>query len=166
MHRTGLAVRGDDEAVRWVAVRHAPDHIHIVATLARQDGTRPRLWNDFYQVRQACQEMERRLGVQATAPGDRTAARRCTRAESEKRDGAAGMSRRVPRCAAGCLPPRPARPARRSSSTACTLLVCRSVNATETTTPIRWSAMQSPCPVTPRGRGRWCGTAAEGWPPT
>src|SRR5215831_13462799 len=48
MHRTGLAVESDDLGVRWVAVRHAPDHIHIVATLARQDGTRPKTWNDYY----------------------------------------------------------------------------------------------------------------------
>ena len=47
MHRTGLAPHGDDLGVRWVAVRHAGDHIHIVATLARQDGTKPRTWNDF-----------------------------------------------------------------------------------------------------------------------
>lgn len=40
MHRTGLAPHEDDLGVRWVAVRHAADHIHIVATLARQDGRR------------------------------------------------------------------------------------------------------------------------------
>jgi hypothetical protein len=34
MDRTGLAPAGDDLAVRWVAVRHAPDHIHLVATPA------------------------------------------------------------------------------------------------------------------------------------
>jgi hypothetical protein len=44
MHRTGLAAYGqEDDAVRWIAVRHAADHIHLVAMLARQDGTRPRL---------------------------------------------------------------------------------------------------------------------------
>ena len=32
MHRTGLAPDGDELGVRWVAVRHAADHIHIVAT--------------------------------------------------------------------------------------------------------------------------------------
>jgi MobA/VirD2-like, nuclease domain len=83
LHRTGLAPRGDDEAVRWVAVRHAADHIHIVATLARQDGTKPRIWNDFYRVREACRAIERRYGLRGTAPGDRTAARRPTRAETE-----------------------------------------------------------------------------------
>src|SRR3954451_13032712 len=36
VHATGLAPRGDDAPCRWVAVRHADDHIHIVVTLARQ----------------------------------------------------------------------------------------------------------------------------------
>jgi hypothetical protein len=84
MHRTGLAPNGDDLGVRWVAVRHAPDHIHLVATLARQDRLRPKTWNDFLKVRQACQEAERCFGLQATAPADRTAARRATRAETEQ----------------------------------------------------------------------------------
>ncbi|MES4829780.1 mobilization protein, partial [Streptomyces anthocyanicus] len=34
----GIAPEGDAEACRWVAVRHADDHIHIAATLVRQDG--------------------------------------------------------------------------------------------------------------------------------
>ena len=75
---------GDEAGVRWVAVRHADDHIHIVATLARQDGTRPRFWNDFYRVREACRAAEERFGLQETAPADRTAARRPTRAETEQ----------------------------------------------------------------------------------
>jgi hypothetical protein len=84
MDRTGLAPHGDDLGVRWVAVRHAPDHIHIVATRARQDGGKPSTWNDFYRVREACQEAERRFGLRSTAPADRTAARRATRAETEQ----------------------------------------------------------------------------------
>jgi hypothetical protein len=82
MDRTGLAP-DDDDGVRWIAVRHAPDHIHIVATLARQDGRRPRIWNDFYRVREACLTAEEHFGLRATAPADRTAARRPSRAESE-----------------------------------------------------------------------------------
>jgi hypothetical protein len=85
LHRTGLSPRGqDDEAVRWVAVRHAPEHVHIVAVLARQDGTRPSCWNDYYRVREACQAAEEGYGLRRTAPGDRTAGRRPTRAEHEK----------------------------------------------------------------------------------
>jgi hypothetical protein len=84
MDRTGLAPAGDDLGVRWVAIRHAADHVHLVATLARQDGIRPRIWNDFYRVREACQQAEQELGLRATAPADRTAARRATRAETEQ----------------------------------------------------------------------------------
>src|SRR6266516_638563 len=84
MHRTGLAPPDDAAGVRWVAVRHAGDHIHIVATLARQDGTRPRFWNDFYRVREACRSAEKQLGLRATPPADRTAARRPSRAETEQ----------------------------------------------------------------------------------
>jgi hypothetical protein len=84
MHRTGLAPKGDEAGVRWVAIRHADDHIHIVATLARQDGTRPRFWNDFYRVREACRSAEKQLELRTTPPADRTAARRPSRAETEQ----------------------------------------------------------------------------------
>src|ERR1700683_5625618 len=84
MDRTGLAPAGDEAGVRWVAVRHAADHVHLVATLARQDGTRPRIWNDFYRVREACREAEQQLGLAVTAPADRTAARRPSRGETEQ----------------------------------------------------------------------------------
>lgn len=84
MDRTGLGPAGDDLAVRWVAVRHAPDHIHLVGTLARQDQIRPKVWNDYFRVREACQDAERLFGLRSTAPADRTAARRPTRAESEQ----------------------------------------------------------------------------------
>jgi hypothetical protein len=85
MHRTGLAPHGqEDDAVRWVAVRHGDDHIHIVAMLARQDFRRPRLRNDRYRVRDACIAAERRYGLRSTAPADRTAPRCPSRAEAEK----------------------------------------------------------------------------------
>jgi hypothetical protein len=84
MDRTGLAPAGDDLGVRWVAVRHAADHVHIVATLARQDGARPGVWNDFYRVREACRDAEARFGLRRTAPADRTAARCPSRAEAER----------------------------------------------------------------------------------
>ncbi|WP_433234892.1 relaxase/mobilization nuclease domain-containing protein [Actinomadura nitritigenes] len=84
MHRTGLAPNGDIDAVRWVAVRHADDHVHIVATLARSDGVRPEVWNDGYRVRDACRAMEDHFGLRSTAPADRTAARRPKRGETEK----------------------------------------------------------------------------------
>jgi hypothetical protein len=85
MHRTELCPYGqEDDAVRWVAVRHGDDHIHVVAMLARQDGRRPRVSNDRYRVREACLAAEERYGLRRTAPGDRTAARRPGRPETEK----------------------------------------------------------------------------------
>ncbi len=52
--------------------------------LARQDGRRPGLRNDRYRVRDACLAAERRYGLRPTAPADCTAARRPSRAETEK----------------------------------------------------------------------------------
>ena len=85
MNRTGLSPYGqEDDAVRWVAVRHGDDHIHIVAMLARQDRQRVRLDFERLKVRKACLAAEERYGLESTAPGDRTAARRPSRAETEK----------------------------------------------------------------------------------
>lgn len=82
--RTGLAQPEDDGSCRWFALRHGDDHIHLVVTLARQDGGRPRLSNDYHRVGEACRAAEQRYGLRATAKRDRTAAPRATRAEQEK----------------------------------------------------------------------------------
>ncbi|CNE39451.1 Uncharacterised protein [Mycobacterium tuberculosis] len=84
MDRVGLAPDGDFGAVRWVTVRHAADHVHIVATLARQDGGRPDVWNDGYRVRDACRAVERRYGVAADGSGGPDGAGRPSRGEIEK----------------------------------------------------------------------------------
>ena len=47
LDRIGLAPKGDDLGCRWVAVRHADDHVHVVATLARQNGRRVFPRNDL-----------------------------------------------------------------------------------------------------------------------
>ena len=85
MHRTGLSRRGEeDEGVPWVAVHHGDNHIHIVATLARQDRRRPHLHNDYYRLGEALRAMEAEYGLVVVARADRTAAKRPTRAEQEK----------------------------------------------------------------------------------
>jgi hypothetical protein len=96
----GLAPRDDPYGVRWVAVRHGLsvggiDHIHIAATLARQDGTLPRIHNDFLRARTACQSIEQQFGLTTTAPADRTAAVRPTRAEAEQARRRAGKEPRM-----------------------------------------------------------------------
>ncbi|GAA4351998.1 relaxase/mobilization nuclease domain-containing protein [Angustibacter luteus] len=85
VHRTGFARRDEeDSGCRWVAVRHADDHIHVVVTLARQDGRRVSTSNDYYRLGEACRRAEREYGLLVTPPRDRTADKRPTRAETEK----------------------------------------------------------------------------------
>ena len=85
MNRTGLSRYGEeDDGVRWVAIRHAADHVHIVAMLARQDRSRPSVHTERYRVRDACLAAEQRYGLRSTAPADRTAPRAPTRGENEK----------------------------------------------------------------------------------
>ncbi|CDR10495.1 relaxase/mobilization nuclease domain-containing protein [Streptomyces iranensis] len=84
VHATGIAEEGDDQACRWIAVRHADDHIHIVATLKRQDGRSPRRHNDYNRAQAECRAIEADFGLKQLNPGDGTAARRPTSAERAK----------------------------------------------------------------------------------
>ncbi len=94
MARTGLSPHGqDDQGVRWIAVRHGPDHIHLVAMLARQDAARVSTWNTRYRVRDACIAAEQRYGLRSTAPADRTASRARPVPRSGRRSGSGSASR-------------------------------------------------------------------------
>lgn len=61
-----LAPAGDADAVRWVAVRHGDDHIHIVATLVRQDGRTVWLRRDYLRCQAITRRLERELGLHQT----------------------------------------------------------------------------------------------------
>ncbi|MFE5879609.1 relaxase family protein [Streptomyces hydrogenans] len=83
---TGIDPGEGQPGCRWAAVRHADDHIHIVATLVCEDGTRP---DDFRSGKRAQAEarlIEKELGLHQVAPGDGTAAQRPTSAERHKAD--------------------------------------------------------------------------------
>ncbi|AZS87228.1 mobilization protein [Streptomyces griseoviridis] len=69
---------------RWAAVRHADDHIHIVATLVREDGYKPDLDNDAMRVQAQARVLEAELGLRRLNKGDGTAAKRPTSAERHK----------------------------------------------------------------------------------
>jgi MobA/VirD2-like, nuclease domain len=84
MHATGVAPKGDPMGARWVAVRHADDHIHIVATLARQDGLKVHLSQDKIKMQACARELEKRYGFRQLRSGDKTASRWPTTAEAEK----------------------------------------------------------------------------------
>ncbi|MFE7565576.1 relaxase/mobilization nuclease domain-containing protein [Streptomyces sp. NPDC057539] len=84
VHATGIAPEGDPDGCRWVAVRHAPDHIHIAATTVRADLRTARHWNDYLTADRELAAVEKDHGLQQVVRGDRTAAKRPTRAEQEK----------------------------------------------------------------------------------
>jgi hypothetical protein len=46
-----------------VAIRHGPDHIHLVATLVRQDRRTEYARNDRWKAQAACRDLEERYGL-------------------------------------------------------------------------------------------------------
>ncbi|MFF8906326.1 relaxase/mobilization nuclease domain-containing protein [Streptomyces olivaceoviridis] len=75
---------GDGAGCRWAAVRHADDHIHIIATLVREDGRRLDHHRSGKRAQAECRMIEKELGLHQVAPGDGTAAKRATSAERHK----------------------------------------------------------------------------------
>ncbi|MGW3341167.1 relaxase/mobilization nuclease domain-containing protein [Streptomyces sp. NPDC001009] len=84
VHATGLAPDGDPDGCRWIAVRHAEDHIHIVATLVRGDLRNPRLNYDFNKAQAECRRIEKEMGLRHLNAGDGTAAKNPSSAENFK----------------------------------------------------------------------------------
>jgi hypothetical protein len=81
---TGIAPDGDDAGCRWAAVRHADDHIHIIATTVREDGRKARLHNDAARSQAEARLIEAEYGLKQLNTGDGTAAKRPTSAERHK----------------------------------------------------------------------------------
>ncbi|MFJ2115732.1 relaxase/mobilization nuclease domain-containing protein [Streptomyces sp. NPDC087850] len=81
---TGIAPEDGRPGCRWAAVRHADDHIHIVATLVREDGRKPRLHNDAARSQAEARQIEIDYGLRRLHTGDGTAAQRPTSAERHK----------------------------------------------------------------------------------
>ncbi|OCC11516.1 relaxase/mobilization nuclease domain-containing protein [Streptomyces sp. PTY087I2] len=84
VHATGIAPDGDPDGCRWIAVRHAEDHVHIVATLVRGDLRNPRLNYDFNKAQAECRRIEKEMGLRRLNAGDGTAAKNPTSAEKFK----------------------------------------------------------------------------------
>ncbi|MEV5605517.1 relaxase/mobilization nuclease domain-containing protein [Streptomyces sp. NPDC052299] len=81
---TGIDPGEGQSGCRWVAVRHADDHIHIVATLVTEDGHRPDDFRSGARAQAEARLIEKELGLHQVAPGDGTAAQRPTSAERHK----------------------------------------------------------------------------------
>ncbi|MGX1115828.1 hypothetical protein RKD37_001191 [Streptomyces ambofaciens] len=81
---TGIDPGDGQPGCRWAAVRHAEDHIHIVATLVTEDGHRPDDYRSGARAQAEARLIEKELGLHQVAPGDGTAAKRPTSAERHK----------------------------------------------------------------------------------
>ncbi|UGQ14334.1 mobilization protein [Yinghuangia sp. ASG 101] len=81
---TGIAPERDDQACRWIAVRHADDHIHILATTVRLDGRRARTHRDGQRAQDECRRIEAEFGLRQLKQGDHTAPKSPTGAEVAK----------------------------------------------------------------------------------
>ncbi|MEY9938592.1 mobilization protein [Streptacidiphilus sp. MAP5-3] len=86
MAAAGIAPEGDPDGCRWVVVRHAEDHVHIVATTVRANLTHARLHNDYKRVMDELAVIERDFGLREVdhRPGRGTMAKAPTRAEVHK----------------------------------------------------------------------------------
>ncbi|GAA2105610.1 relaxase/mobilization nuclease domain-containing protein [Streptomyces albiaxialis] len=69
---------------RWIAVRHADDHIHIVATLATAEGRQPNVRRDEPKMQARARELEKQYGLRVLGSGDKTAKKWPTGAELGK----------------------------------------------------------------------------------
>jgi hypothetical protein len=82
---TGIARHGDEGGCRWVAIRHAEDHVHIAAVLVREDtGKRVYPRRDWNAAMEVCRAVEVKLGLTPTEKSNRTAVGQASRAELEK----------------------------------------------------------------------------------
>ncbi|SEO74026.1 relaxase/mobilization nuclease domain-containing protein [Actinacidiphila rubida] len=75
---------GKGAGCRWAAVRHAEDHIHIIATRVREDGRQARHHNDAKRAQAEARLLEVAYGLRQLNTGDGTAASHPTRAEHHK----------------------------------------------------------------------------------
>nr|MBA3487996.1 relaxase [Longispora sp. (in: high G+C Gram-positive bacteria)] len=77
----GFSETEDQPGCRWVAVRHGlsqngNDHVHLVVTLATEDGRPVRVNNDFPRSQKVCRALEDEFGLMTAVVGDGRSARR------------------------------------------------------------------------------------------
>ncbi|MEU7510661.1 hypothetical protein AB0B13_01430 [Streptomyces sp. NPDC042898] len=64
---TGIAPDGDPGACRWIALRNQPRQVHLVATLAREDGGLHHGYRDAFRLQAECRRIAAELGHLPTA---------------------------------------------------------------------------------------------------
>ncbi|MFJ9961217.1 hypothetical protein [Streptomyces avermitilis] len=65
---TGIAPDGDPDACRWIALRNQPRQVHVVATLARENGSLHNAYRDAFHLQTECHRIAAELGHLPTAP--------------------------------------------------------------------------------------------------
>ncbi|MFE2639371.1 hypothetical protein ACFXKF_32205 [Streptomyces scopuliridis] len=65
---TGIAPDRDPDACRWIALRNQPRQVHVVATLAREDGTLHNAYRDAFRLQTECHRLASELGHLPTTP--------------------------------------------------------------------------------------------------
>jgi hypothetical protein len=63
-----VAPGGDPDACRWIALRNQPRQVHIVATLAREDGSLHNAYRDAFHLQTECRRIAAELGHLPASP--------------------------------------------------------------------------------------------------
>ncbi len=64
---SGIAPDGDPDGCRWIAIRNSPRVVHLVASLAREDGRSPSTYRAAFNIHAECRRMAAEFGHLPTA---------------------------------------------------------------------------------------------------
>ncbi|MBT2565080.1 relaxase/mobilization nuclease domain-containing protein [Arthrobacter sp. ISL-85] len=99
MDEMGFTEASGRAPAQWVAIRHGHskagnDHIHIAASMVREDGTKWSSWRDFPRAQQAARDLEKKYGLEELSPTHSTRGLRPGEREASARRGAPEPERR------------------------------------------------------------------------
>ena len=98
MSEMGFSGTDGKAPCRWVAIHHGSaknggDHIHIAATIVREDGTKWNPWYDQRRAQKACNVLEHRYGLLVVESREHGRGSRCDSAAAQNAAKRAGTSR-------------------------------------------------------------------------
>ena len=98
MSEMGFSDTDGKAPCRWVAIHHGSaknggDHIHIAATIVREDGTKWSPWYDQRRAQKACNVLEHRYGLLVVESREHARGSRCDSAAAQNAAKRAGTSR-------------------------------------------------------------------------
>ena len=98
MSEMGFSGTDGKAPCRWVAIHHGSaknggDHIHIAATIVREDGTKWTPWYDQRRAQKACNVLEHRYGLLVVESREHARGSRCDSAAAQNAAKRAGASR-------------------------------------------------------------------------